>query len=184
MNSRRLGRAQKLQYLLQWKGYSRAHDSWQDATEVHAPELVQEYHTRKWSAIHVAATIKGAVKPASNAPPSSSISHINMSNGSSSPASTFSFIYPTTDCEETPTAGTTNDHQYDDQVVLFGAGATGQQSIGANPSLADFNPLRVNIALCDAWFQLEAVYCNNTWWEAFQDNGSETSESGSSNVPS
>jgi hypothetical protein len=128
--------------------------------------------------------IKGVVKPTSNALPSSSISHINMSNGSSSPASTFSFIYLTMDREETPTTGTMNDHQYDDQVVLFGARATGQQSVGADPSLTDFNPLGVDIALCDAWFQLEAIYCNNTWWEAFQDNGSKTSESGSSNVPS
>jgi hypothetical protein len=128
-----------------------------------------------------AVVIKGADQLTPNASPPSSINHINMSNGSLSPASTFSFIYPATDREETPTAGTMNDHQYDDQVVLFGA--DGQQSVGANPSLADFNPLGINIALCDAWFQPEAVYCNNTWWEAFQDDGSETSESGGSNVP-
>jgi hypothetical protein len=48
----------------------------------------------------------------------------------------------------------------------------------------DFDPLSIDIALCDAWFQLEAVYCNNTWWEAFQDDSSETSKLGSSNVPS
>jgi Chromo (CHRromatin Organisation MOdifier) domain len=40
MDSRCMGHGKKLQYLLQWKGYSRAHDSWQDATEVHAPDLV------------------------------------------------------------------------------------------------------------------------------------------------
>jgi Chromo (CHRromatin Organisation MOdifier) domain len=171
-----------LQYLLHWKGYSRAHSSWQDATEVHAPELIQEYQARKQSTVR-AAMIKGVIKPSSSAPPSSNISHINMSNGSSSPASTFSFIYPTTDCEETPTARTMNDHQYDDQVVLFGAGATEQQSVGADPSLVDFDPLGVNIAMCNAWFKLEAVYCNNTWWETFQDNSSEASESGSSDVP-
>jgi hypothetical protein len=149
------------QSLLQrWKGYSRTHDSWQDATEVHAPELIQEYHARKQSTVHTAAMIKGAVKPTSTAPPPFSINSINMSNGSLSPASTFSFIYPATDHEETPTTGTTNDHQYDDQVVLFGAGR--QQSVGANPSLTDFNPLRVDIALCDVWFQPEAMYCNNT----------------------
>jgi hypothetical protein len=85
------------------------------------------------------------------------------------------------DCEETLTARTMNDHQYDDQVVLFGA--TGQQSVGADPSLTDFNPLGVDIALCNAWFKPEAIYCNNTWWEAFQDNGSKVSELGSSNVP-
>jgi Chromo (CHRromatin Organisation MOdifier) domain len=117
MNSRRLGRAQKLQYLLRWKGYSCAHDSWQDTTEVHAPELIWEYHARKWSTVHTAAMIKGAIKPTSNALPPSRINSINMSNGLSSPASTFSFIYPATDCEETLTARTTNDHQYDNQVV-------------------------------------------------------------------
>jgi Chromo (CHRromatin Organisation MOdifier) domain len=51
MNLRCTGRTKKLQYLLQWKGYSHAHDSWQNTTEVHAPELVKEYHNRKWGAI-------------------------------------------------------------------------------------------------------------------------------------
>jgi hypothetical protein len=48
----------------------------------------------------------------------------------------------------------------------------------------DFDPLGVDIALCDAWYQPEAVYCNNTWWATLQDDGSEASESGSSDVPS
>jgi Chromo (CHRromatin Organisation MOdifier) domain len=181
VNSRRLGCARKLQYLLWWKGYSCAHDSWQDATEVHAPELVKEYYTRKKSAV-CTMSIKGDDQPTANTSPFLSINRITMSNGSSSPASTFSFIYPTTDHEETPTAGTMNDHQYDDQVVLFGA--DGQQSVGADPSLADFDPLGVDIALCDAWFQPEAIYCNNTWWVTLQDDSSETSESGSLDVPS
>jgi Chromo (CHRromatin Organisation MOdifier) domain len=171
-----------LQYLLRWKGYSCTHDSWQDATEVHAPELIEEYHARKRSTVHAAAVIKGAAEKASDALPSSSISSINMSHGLSSPASTFSFNYLVTDREETLTARTMNDHQYGDQVVLFGAG--GQQPVGANPSLTDFDPLGVDIALCDTWFQPEAMYCNNTWWEAFQDDSSETSKSGGSNVPS
>jgi Chromo (CHRromatin Organisation MOdifier) domain len=47
MNSRHVGHTKKLQYLLQWKGYSHMHDSWQDTMEVHAPELVKEYHNRK-----------------------------------------------------------------------------------------------------------------------------------------
>jgi hypothetical protein len=148
--------------------------------EVHAPELVKEYQARKWSAVRTV-EIKGAIKSPSTTSPSSSISCINMSNGSSSPASTFSFIYPTTDREETLTAGTTNDHQYDDQVVLFGT--TGQQSVRTDPTLTDFNPLNVNITMCNAWFKPKAIYCNNTWWEAFQDDGSEVSESGSSDVP-
>jgi Chromo (CHRromatin Organisation MOdifier) domain len=171
-----------LQYLLRWKGYSHAHDSWQDATEVHTPELIKEYHVRKRSAVHAAAVIKGVVMPISNALPSSHLNSINMSNGLLLPASTFSFIYPATDHEETLTARITNYHQYDNQVVLFGAG--GQQPVGANPSLMDFDPLGVDIALCDTWFQPEAMYCNNTWWETFQDNGSETSKLGGLNVPS
>jgi Chromo (CHRromatin Organisation MOdifier) domain len=181
MNSRRLGCAQKLQYLLRWKGYSRAHDSWQDATKVHTPELIKEYYTRKKSAV-CAIRIKEGGQSTIDASPSSNINHITMSNGSSSPASTFSFNYPVTDHEETPTAGTTNDHQYDDQVVLFGG--SGQQSIRANPSLMDFDPLGVDIVLCNAWFQPEVVYCNDTWWATLQDNGSEASKSGSSDVPS
>jgi hypothetical protein len=105
-------------------------------------------------------TIKGAEELPTNAPSTSHICNINMSNGSSSPASTFSFQYPVTDHKETPTAGTTNDYQYDDQVVLFGAG---QQSVGTDPTLVDFDPLGVDIALCNVWFKSEAVYCNNTW---------------------
>jgi Chromo (CHRromatin Organisation MOdifier) domain len=58
LNSRRFGHAKKLQYLLCWKGYSRAHDSWQDASEIHAPDLVKEYHQRKPTAI-CAMTLKG-----------------------------------------------------------------------------------------------------------------------------
>jgi Chromo (CHRromatin Organisation MOdifier) domain len=54
LNSRCTGHAKKLQYLLQWKGYSRAHDSWQDATEVHAPELVTNYLAGKPSAVWTA----------------------------------------------------------------------------------------------------------------------------------
>jgi hypothetical protein len=48
----------------------------------------------------------------------------------------------------------------------------------------DFDPLGVDIALCDVWYQPEAVYCNDTWWVTLQDDGSEASELGSSDVPS
>jgi Chromo (CHRromatin Organisation MOdifier) domain len=178
VNSRHMGHAKKLQYLLWWKGYSHAHDSWQDATEVHAPKLVKEYHKRKQGAVQTA-VIKGTAMCSTNTSPSSHICTTNMSNGSSSPASTFSFQYPTTDHEETPTTRTTNDHQYDDQVVLFGSG---QQLVGANPSLTDFDPLSINIAMCNAWYEPEAVYSNDTWWVTLQDNGSKASESGSSDV--
>jgi hypothetical protein len=124
--------------------------------------------------------IKGGAACLTDTSPISHLCTTNMSNGLSLPASTFSFQYPTMDHEETPTTRTTNDHQYDNQVVLFGAG---QQFVRANPSLTDFDPLGVNIAMCNVWYEPEAIYCNNTWWETFQDNRSEVSELGSSNVP-
>jgi hypothetical protein len=35
----------RLQYLVQWKGYSYEHNSWEDATDVHSPELVTEFYS-------------------------------------------------------------------------------------------------------------------------------------------
>jgi Chromo (CHRromatin Organisation MOdifier) domain len=42
--SRLHGRWKKLQYLIHWKGYSHAHDSWASADDVHTPDLVQAFH--------------------------------------------------------------------------------------------------------------------------------------------
>ena len=36
---------EKKQYLVKWKGYSDAHNSWEPAENVNTPELVQEYQT-------------------------------------------------------------------------------------------------------------------------------------------
>jgi Chromo (CHRromatin Organisation MOdifier) domain len=46
LTSRRYGCWKKLQYLLQWKGYSQAHDSWEPADNMTVPELVKEFHER------------------------------------------------------------------------------------------------------------------------------------------
>ena len=35
----------RLQYLVQWKGYSYEHNSWEDATDVHSLELVAEFYS-------------------------------------------------------------------------------------------------------------------------------------------
>jgi hypothetical protein len=43
IGSRRFGRRKELQYHIQWKGYSPAHNTWEPANNVHAPELVQEF---------------------------------------------------------------------------------------------------------------------------------------------
>jgi Chromo (CHRromatin Organisation MOdifier) domain len=42
--SRLYGCWKKLQYLICWKGYSHAHDSWESVDDIHAPDLVQAFH--------------------------------------------------------------------------------------------------------------------------------------------
>ena len=43
LGQRTYGRGKKKQYLIKWKGYSAAHNSWEDASGVHAPELMREF---------------------------------------------------------------------------------------------------------------------------------------------
>ena len=41
----------QVQYLIRWKGFSEAHDSWEPATNIHADELIQEFYKRHPKAI-------------------------------------------------------------------------------------------------------------------------------------
>jgi hypothetical protein len=52
LNSRRHRR--KLQYLIRWKGYSEAHNSWEPKENVNAPELLASFHKQNPAAIRVA----------------------------------------------------------------------------------------------------------------------------------
>src|SRR5487761_1336138 len=45
-------RRRKTQYLVKWKGYSDAHNSWEPKEHLHAPELLSTYHKRHQAAIH------------------------------------------------------------------------------------------------------------------------------------
>jgi hypothetical protein len=45
VGSRRVGRKKSLQYKIRWKGYSPAHDSWEPAPQVHAPELIRRFRS-------------------------------------------------------------------------------------------------------------------------------------------
>ena len=40
------GKCHQLQYLIHWKGYSAADDTWEPADQVHADQLVKSYHTK------------------------------------------------------------------------------------------------------------------------------------------
>ncbi|XP_025032694.1 heterochromatin protein 1-like [Python bivittatus] len=44
LDSRRRGKG--IQYLIHWKGYPEAERSWENAKNVHAPELVIDFHRR------------------------------------------------------------------------------------------------------------------------------------------
>ena len=42
----------QLQYLISWKGFSEAHDSWEPASNIHADKLLQEFYKNHPAAIH------------------------------------------------------------------------------------------------------------------------------------
>jgi chromodomain-containing protein len=44
INHWHFGRARMLQYLIKWKGYPEADNTWEPADQVHAPNLVKTYH--------------------------------------------------------------------------------------------------------------------------------------------
>src|SRR5580692_3635698 len=46
INHRYHGKRHQLQYLIRWKGYSAADDTWEPADQVHVPDLVRKYHQR------------------------------------------------------------------------------------------------------------------------------------------
>ena len=46
INHRHHGKCHQLQYLIHWKGYSAADDTWEPADQVHANELVRSYHVK------------------------------------------------------------------------------------------------------------------------------------------
>jgi hypothetical protein len=47
VNHRLYGKKKTLQYLLKWKGYPHADNTWEPADQVHAPALIESYHQRR-----------------------------------------------------------------------------------------------------------------------------------------
>src|SRR5712672_3137025 len=46
INHRFFGRRKTLQYLIKWKGYPSSDNTWEPVDNVHAPEIVKQYHQR------------------------------------------------------------------------------------------------------------------------------------------
>ena len=46
INHRHFGKGRQLQYLIKWKGYPTADNTWESADQVFAPELIRKYHMR------------------------------------------------------------------------------------------------------------------------------------------
>src|SRR5882757_8254340 len=47
INHRFFGRCKVLQYLIKWKGYPSSDNTWEPVDNVHAPEIVKQYHQRR-----------------------------------------------------------------------------------------------------------------------------------------
>jgi Chromo (CHRromatin Organisation MOdifier) domain len=83
--SRLYGRWKKLQYLICWKGYSHAHDSWVSVDDVHAPDLVQTFHRDNPQALGPTAYIRAQGIAVNPQPMSSRLSDNSTSFTSSRP---------------------------------------------------------------------------------------------------
>jgi hypothetical protein len=44
---RNFSRSKRPQYLIKWKGYPKSDNTWEDAADVHAPELIKQYHKHR-----------------------------------------------------------------------------------------------------------------------------------------
>jgi Chromo (CHRromatin Organisation MOdifier) domain len=76
LGSRR--RYKKLQYLLKWKGYSAAHNTWEPVENVNSPELIREFHEANPEAVRTL-EVKEDINPTLQSQPSSSPSPMDFS---------------------------------------------------------------------------------------------------------
>jgi hypothetical protein len=77
INHRHHGRKQDLQYLLKWKGYPDADNTWEPADQVHAPMLIKHYH-KKHPLIRTKTDKRRASEPLNGIPTSSHLPQTNL----------------------------------------------------------------------------------------------------------
>jgi len=75
LRERTFGRWKKKQYLVRWKDYSPAHDSWVDETDLHAPELIEEFQSQSGDVIRVATTLDPSLTASTPRPGPSTPTH-------------------------------------------------------------------------------------------------------------
>ena len=93
LDSQHVGRGRRLEYLVRWKGYSKADDSWEPRQNIHALDLPQQFHTAYPSAIrtsyinpldsdddHASSSLDSSYPPLIPLP-RSSLPHMSVSNG-------------------------------------------------------------------------------------------------------
>jgi hypothetical protein len=84
LGTRCFGCAKKFQYHIRWKGYSPSHDSWENATDVHTPQLVEDFyaeHPARLRAIReLPSTQKKSPSPTCHSPQPAAISPTQSSS--------------------------------------------------------------------------------------------------------
>src|SRR5712672_451168 len=55
-------RRNKTEYLIKWKGYSEAENTWVRAEDVHTPEILARYHQKELATIRVGRVLKSKGK--------------------------------------------------------------------------------------------------------------------------